>query len=58
MTEDEFTQLWIKRSSEVADQFYPKGESGPRRGEFLRDQGVLLVKILPDLQARGIVGAV
>jgi hypothetical protein len=55
MTENEFTQLWNERSTEVADQFYPKGRSGSRRGEFLRDQGVLLVKILGDLQESGLV---
>lgn len=44
MTEQEFRDLWIEAASGVADRFYPKGKSD-RRGEFLRDQGVLLVEI-------------
>ncbi len=37
---------WAKVSEAVADEFYPKGES-ERRGEFLRDQGLLFAKFLP-----------
>jgi len=54
MTEGEFRELFLEASSAVADRFYPKGES-PRRGEYLRDQGLLLVYLTDELTDRGII---
>jgi hypothetical protein len=45
MTKREFQEIFIEASSEVADRFYPKGKSS-RRGEYLRDQGVLCVELM------------
>lgn len=55
MTEQEFTELWNEKSEDVADMFYPKGH--PRRGEYLRDQGVLHSRILRELQALSVVSS-
>lgn len=52
MTDQEFRDLWMEASSEVADRFYPKGET-MRRGEYLRDQAVLYVEIVKRLSAYG-----
>lgn len=54
MTQEEFTELWVGYSSEIADEFYPKGRSD-RRSEYLRDQGILHVKILRALQEKGVI---
>lgn len=54
MTEEEFTRLWIDVSSDVADEFYPKGIS-KRRGEYLRDQAILHVKLVQELSDRGLI---
>ena len=53
VTEQEFTGLWVTESEEVADMFYPKGH--PRRGEYLRDQGVLHTRLLTALKDRGVI---
>lgn len=52
MTDQEFRDLWMEASSEVADRFYPKGET-MRRDEYLRDQAVLYVEIVKRLSAYG-----
>lgn len=54
LTEEEFTAIFVEVSSEVADGVYPKGVS-TRRGEYLRDQAILHVKLLKKLQEKGIV---
>lgn len=54
MTEEEFQTVFIGCSSVIADQFYPKGQSD-RRGEYLRDQGVLYVALTSELRLRGII---
>ncbi len=54
MTQKEFSELWIECSSEIADEYYPKGISD-RRGEYLRDQGILHVGILRKLQEKRLI---
>lgn len=53
--EQEFQEMFIAASSEVADEFYPKGVS-KRRGEFLRDQAVLFVKLSKRMKEVGYLG--
>jgi len=53
MTDQEFRDLWMEASSEVADRFYPWGETNRRRGEYLRDQAILYVEIVKRLSAYG-----
>jgi len=68
MTEDEFAQLWIECSTDVADQFYPRGiwvyftagrrprfRRGHYRGEYLRDQSVLYSKLIDVLKEKGVI---
>ena len=54
MTEEEFHTIYTGCSAVVADKFYPKGQSD-RRGEYLRDQGVLYVTLVRELRYRGII---
>lgn len=54
VTEETFLLLYNRCSAEVADRFYPKGRSR-RRGEWLRDQGVLAVKLIDELMAAGVI---
>jgi hypothetical protein len=53
MTEEEFRNVYLTCSAEVADKFYPKGQTG-QRGEYLRDQGVLYALLQEALQAKGL----
>lgn len=46
--EQRFKQIYTDASSEVADEFYPKGDK--RRGAYLRDQAVLYSKLMPQLR--------
>ncbi len=77
MTREQFQQIFIGASSEVADEFYPKNEyvtdrrdglvlidsdghpvkteRSKRRGEYLRDQGVLFSKLSTLLFEEGIL---
>jgi hypothetical protein len=72
MNREQFQQIFIAASSEVADEFYPKNEFVPvsgrsnaneqvqterskRRGEYLRDQGVLCHKLYELLFEEGII---
>jgi hypothetical protein len=58
MTEEEFFNLYVGCSTEVADQFYPKLKPygpNPGRGECLRDQGVLYVKLLDRLKEMRVI---
>lgn len=55
MTVEQFTRIWVENSAEVADEFYPEGRRRSRRGEYLRDQAVLCVKILAALQGEGVI---
>lgn len=50
MTKERLKRLFTDAASDVADQFYPKGESD-RRGEFIRDAGLLWVKISDNVDA-------
>lgn len=54
MTEGEFRDILIECGSRVADQFYPKGEN-PRRGEFLRDLGLLGISLTTRLTEAGVI---
>lgn len=56
MNEAEFFALWTEHSTDVADKFYPKGDY--RRGEYLRDQAVLFVKITDALLDAGVLARV
>jgi len=51
VTVEEFRALFTDASAEVADKFYPKGESD-RRGEFLRDQAFLYILLSKVLTAK------
>ena len=55
VTEEEFHDLWMNISSGVAGEFYPKGVSD-RRGEYLRDQAVIYIKLRSELRRRGLIG--
>ncbi len=52
----DFKQAFTDAASDVADEFYPKGETD-RRGEFLRDSAMILVKLLDNLKEQAAVGA-
>jgi hypothetical protein len=56
MTWEEFRDMFSVCSSQVADEFYPKGKSpaGKRRGEYLRDQAMLYVKLSQALKEKGL----
>ena len=53
MTEEEFLHLWVEESTPIADTYYPKGSD--RRGEYLRDQGLLHARVLAALMERGLI---
>lgn len=64
MTENEFKAIFLDCSEAVADRFYPKSETAHvggepsaqgRRGEYLRDQGVLYSKLLSTLIEVGLL---
>jgi hypothetical protein len=59
MTEEEFTGLFNRCGADVANRFYPKNgtasEGGARRGEFLRDLGVLCAGLIEALHATGVI---
>lgn len=62
MTPEEFQALFIECGAAVADRFYPKnstaaqgGEPSGRRGEFLRDLGVLEVLLFERLLTEGVL---
>lgn len=62
MSAEEFRRILIECGTEVADQFYPKnktaahgGEPSGRRGEFLRDLGVLGICLEKRLIDAGII---
>ncbi len=49
-----FRDIFVNAAADVADEFYPKGDK--RRGEFLRDQAMIYVKLLEHLSKEGIGG--
>jgi hypothetical protein len=60
MTERQFMEVLRRATAEVADRYYPKGDgtepsAGGRRGEFLRDAGVMCVLMTAELQAAGFI---
>lgn len=58
MTEEEFRQLYLGASEEVADKFYPKvlpDGPNPGRGEYLRDQAVLFAKLVEALKRARVI---
>lgn len=48
MKKERLKKIFTDAASDVADQFYPKGKTD-RRGEFIRDVGVLWVKLEPGI---------
>jgi hypothetical protein len=56
MTEQEFRDLWVACSGQVADEFHPKGQGAgsETRGTYLRDQGVLYAYLVKMLNAKGL----
>jgi hypothetical protein len=55
VTEEEFIKIFNSCSEMVADQYYPKGEPGSRRSEYLRDQGVLAALLAEAFTHEGII---
>jgi hypothetical protein len=59
MDVEQFRDIFLLCSTEVADKFYPKGQTDqhgehlPDRGEYLRDQGYLYVLLTKTLAAKG-----
>lgn len=54
MTPAEFQELFVEISEKIADEYYPKGSSD-RRGEYLRDQGILHAKLSEALTQKGVL---
>lgn len=78
MNTNQFEEIFVAFSSEVADEFYPKNElvmdpkapclrlrdengdwvkteRSKRRGEFMRDQGIIHARLSRELVERGIL---
>jgi hypothetical protein len=56
VTEEEFTMIFTTCSETVADKYYPKGRSA-RRGEYLRDQGMLAALLSVAFKQAGVIAA-
>lgn len=52
----DFKRAFTDAASDVADEYYPKGKS-KLRGAFLRDQALILVKLLDNLKEESAIGA-
>jgi hypothetical protein len=62
MTKQEFDAIFTECGEEVADKLYPKNDTAaqggaptPRRGEFLRDLGVLAAVLTDRFKQEGII---